>query len=65
LAGAEGEARVAVYDALGREVLVLHDGLAAGSIQARVEAGQLAPGAYVVRAATGTTVQTRSLTVVR
>jgi len=65
LAGVEGDARVAVYDALGREVLVLHDGLAAGSVQARVEAGQLAPGAYVVRAATGTTVQTRSLTVVR
>ena len=46
-----GAARVAVYDALGRLVAVLHDGpLAAGERAFRVDGSGLAPGLYVVRA---------------
>ncbi len=47
-----GAIRVAVYDALGREVGTLHDGtLAEGEHALRFDAGGLAPGTYVVRAA--------------
>ena len=61
-----GDARVAVYDALGREVAVLHDGPAeAGWHLAEVGAGRLAVGAYVVRARAGAEVQTARLVVVR
>ena len=43
--------RIAVYDALGRTVVVLHDGpLAAGERAFRVDGVVLAPGLYVVRA---------------
>ena len=60
-----GEARVAVYDLLGREVAVLADGpLAAGAHRAEVPAG-LAPGVYVVRLAAGSAVDARRVTVVR
>ncbi|HEX8386889.1 MAG TPA: T9SS type A sorting domain-containing protein [Rubricoccaceae bacterium] len=46
-----GAARVAVYDALGRRVAVLHDGpLAAGERTFRLDGSALAPGVYVVRA---------------
>ena len=45
---APADARVVVYDSLGREVAVVHDGpLAAG--EARFALGALPPGAYVVR----------------
>jgi hypothetical protein len=43
---------VAVYDALGRTVATLHEGaLSAGTHPLTVDAGALAPGLYVVRAA--------------
>ena len=60
-----GTARVAVYDALGREVTVLYDGPVSGSVRVPVEAGDLAPGTYVVRAVTSGTVLTQTLSVVR
>ncbi|MEP0545624.1 MAG: PQQ-dependent sugar dehydrogenase [Rhodothermales bacterium] len=45
-----GPARVAVYDVLGREVAVLHDGPATAEAQAvRLAAGALPAGVYVVR----------------
>jgi len=49
---AEGSTvRVEVLDALGRRVLLVHDGpLAAGRHELPLDAGALAPGAYVVRA---------------
>jgi hypothetical protein len=50
--GAAGPARLAVYDALGREVAVLVDALQeAGSHEAAFDASALAPGVYVVRLA--------------
>jgi hypothetical protein len=43
--------RVAVYDALGREAAVLHDGpMAAGAHALALDGSALAPGVYVVRA---------------
>ena len=58
--------RVSVYDVLGREVAVLHDGPAeAGWHRAKVAAGQLAPGMYVVRLAGGAEARSARLTVVR
>jgi len=44
--------RVAVYDVLGREVLLLHEGMATAGqpLALRVETAALAAGAYVVRA---------------
>ena len=54
------DVRVAVYDVLGREVAVLHDGpLRAGEHAFALRAGALAPGLYVVRAEAGRAVQTR------
>lgn len=59
--------RAAIYDALGREVSVLHDGpLAAGaSTTLTVDTASLAPGVYVVRAQGETMAQTQRLTVTR
>ncbi|MGB3544845.1 T9SS type A sorting domain-containing protein, partial [Rubrivirga sp.] len=65
LEGMSGDVRVALYDQLGREVAVFHDGAAVGTIEAAIEAGELAPGAYVLRATTDGEVLTRSFTVVR
>jgi uncharacterized delta-60 repeat protein len=46
-----GPVRVAVYDALGRQVGVLHDGaLGAGAHRLAFDASGLGPGLYVVRA---------------
>ncbi|MEM0962485.1 MAG: T9SS type A sorting domain-containing protein, partial [Bacteroidota bacterium] len=59
-----GPARVAVYDALGRQVAVLHDGpLPAGTT--RLSSGALSPGLYVVRVDGPGLAETRQLTVVR
>lgn len=55
--------RVTLYDALGREAAVLHDGPAASQLQ--VDAGRLAPGLYVVRIEGESFVESRSLTIVR
>ena len=61
-----GPMDVAVYDAVGRRVAVLVSGeQQAGWHDLGVEAGDLAPGVYVVRAIAGGTVATRTLTVVR
>ncbi|PAP77744.1 Calx-beta domain-containing protein [Rubrivirga marina] len=64
LTPASPQVRVVVYDALGREVAVLHDGPTAGDVQAHVPAGRLSPGAYVVRATGNGVALTRTLTVV-
>ena len=61
-----GPARVAVYDALGREVAVLADGvLDVGRHQAALPTRTLPAGAYVVRVTTASEVATARLTVVR
>ena len=61
-----GPVRLSVYDLLGREVAVLADGeRAAGTYGVALDAGRLAPGAYVVRLTAGPVVQSRRLTVVR
>lgn len=65
LSDVTGDVRVAIYDALGREVAVLHDGPVAGTFEASIAPGQLVPGAYLVRAAGESLVQTRALTIVR
>ena len=45
---------VAVHDALGRRVALLHDGFVqAGTYTLRVDAGDLPPGLYLVRATDG------------
>lgn len=60
-----GPVRVAVYDALGRELVVLHDGpVSAGDLRLPMSAS-LAPGTYAVRATSGTAVATRTLTIAR
>src|SRR5690606_12665737 len=61
------QVRVAVYDALGREVAVLHEGvLAAGQNQQfALRAGQLAGGVYFVRAVGETFADVRPFTVAR
>ena len=46
-------ARVAVYDVLGREVAVLHDGPASGPLRLALDGRALAPGVYTVRLAGG------------
>ena len=48
-----GPARVAVYDVLGREVAVLHDGPATATQTVRLTAGALPAGVYVVRLEAG------------
>ena len=61
-----GAARVAVYDALGREVVVAADGpFGPGRHEVAVRAGALPAGVYIVRVATEGGVQTARLTVAR
>lgn len=58
---------VAVFDALGRRVALIHEGaVRAGTYALRVDAGQLPPGLYMVRATDnrGATA-TRSISLVR
>ncbi|MEL7363917.1 MAG: T9SS type A sorting domain-containing protein, partial [Bacteroidota bacterium] len=51
---AEAAVRVAVYDVLGRQVALLHDGvLATGRYDLSFDASSLASGVYVVRASIG------------
>ncbi len=65
LSSSSNSVRVAVYDALGREVAVLHDGaVPAGESRFEVAAG-LAPGSYVIRATGEGFAEVLSLTVVR
>lgn len=58
---------VAVFDALGRRVAVLHEGtVRPGAYSLRVQAGDLPSGLYLVRAADGRgQTATRSLALVR
>jgi len=61
-----GRVRVALYDVLGREVAVLHDGeQASGRHEATLDAGSLAPGAYLVRLTAGDATLVRRVTVAR
>ncbi len=47
---AEVEARVEVFDALGRRVALLHDGPASGAVEASFDGSNVPAGVYVVRA---------------
>ncbi|MEM0963511.1 MAG: T9SS type A sorting domain-containing protein, partial [Bacteroidota bacterium] len=61
-----GPARLAVYDALGREVAVLTDATVdAGTHRATFDASALPAGVYVLRLATPAGVETRRITSVR
>ncbi len=63
---AAGRVRVAVYDALGREVAVLMDGeRVAGELALALDASRLAPGVYAVRADAGGASAARRVTVAR
>ncbi|MEM1057130.1 MAG: T9SS type A sorting domain-containing protein, partial [Bacteroidota bacterium] len=58
--------RVAIYDALGREVAVVQDGaMAAGAHDVALPLARLSQGTYLVRIEAGTLAETRRLTVVR
>ena len=56
-----------VYDALGREVEVVYDAPASGTIEVAVDSTRLAPGVYVLRAVAldGSTAESRRFTVAR
>jgi photosystem II stability/assembly factor-like uncharacterized protein len=56
--------RVALHDALGREVAVLHEGPATPEAQFEAES-RLAPGVYVVRAETGGVIASQTVTVAK
>ena len=60
-----GEATLVVYDALGREVARLVDGVVAGTVETSVDTGALPAGLYVARLTTATGTETVRLTVVR
>ena len=66
---APSTAMLAVFDALGRQVAVLHEGAASGTVEASFDGHTLPAGVYVIRAvvrgANGTSVLTRTLTVAR
>ncbi len=57
--------RAVVVDALGREVAVLLDAEAQGTVRLDVDAGRLAPGVYTVRVSGASFAEARRLTVVR
>ena len=64
------EAEIAVYDALGRRVAVLHDGPAAAGVAATFDGAAFPAGIYVVRAvvrnaAGSVSILTRTVTVAR
>ncbi|MEM1054794.1 MAG: lectin-like protein [Bacteroidota bacterium] len=62
----DGPVRLAVYDALGREVVRLAEGpTAAGTHVAHLDTRDLSPGLYVARLTAGHTILTQRLTVVR
>ena len=56
--------RASVLDALGREVQVVLDAEASGSVRLDVDTSALAPGVYVVRVTGASFAETRRLTVV-
>lgn len=64
--GAHAPVRLALYDLLGREVVLLAEGVRPpGSHGATLRVNGLAPGTYVLRLQAGDEVQARTLTVVR
>jgi TctA family transporter len=65
LLGAPEHVRATVADALGREVLVVLDGGASGSVRLNVDMAQLAPGVYVVRVAVASFAETHRLNAVQ
>ena len=66
LADASGSVRVAVYDVLGREVAVLHDGPALSSAEPLTfDAAGLPAGLYVVRMETADATLTRNVVIAR
>ena len=64
---AASDLTVAVYDALGRRVALIHEGaVRPGTYSLRVQAADLAPGLYLVRASDGRGgTATRSVALVR
>jgi hypothetical protein len=61
-----GPVRLAVYDALGREVAVVAEGWrAAGAHEAALDAAALPAGVYLARLTAGARTATRRLTVAR
>ncbi len=60
-----GTVRVAAYDALGREVAVLHDGPASEALTLRVDTSGWPVGLYVVRASAGERASSSRLVVAR
>ncbi|MEM1042156.1 MAG: agmatine deiminase family protein [Bacteroidota bacterium] len=65
-ANTDADARLAVYDVLGREVAVVLDGpVEAGTHRAAFDASGLAAGVYVYRLILGDTVQAGRMTLVR
>ena len=57
--------RVVLFDALGREVLVAHDGPSPLRLDVRVDTSTLGTGVYALRAVTGMGTAVRSVVVVR
>ena len=61
-----GETRLALYDALGRQIALLHEGvLAAGRTNFGLDGATLPAGVYVVRLMAGGSVLARMVTLVR
>ncbi|PAP74156.1 endonuclease [Rubrivirga marina] len=60
-----GPVRVVVHDALGREVLVAHDGPAPLRLDVRLDTSTLGTGVYTLRALTSVGAAVRSVVVVR
>ncbi|MEL6617036.1 MAG: T9SS type A sorting domain-containing protein, partial [Bacteroidota bacterium] len=63
--GTPSPVRLTVTDALGREVAVLHDGEATGTLQTTLDTGALAPGVYVLRLDASGETASQTITVVR
>jgi hypothetical protein len=60
------DATVGVYDVLGRQVALLHEGaLRAGAHTFRLDGGGLPAGVYVVRVEGGGTLAARTVTLLR
>ena len=57
--------RVEVFDALGRRVVVLHDGPAVGPLSLPLDASGWAPGVYHVHANAGSSARTSPLSIAR
>ncbi len=63
--GTEGDARLTLYDVLGRRVRTVIDASVEGRVQQQMEVSGLSSGTYVLRLEAGGTVLSRKLTVLR